>query len=143
MFAGGVEGPVILEVAVGDQRPELEDGFGAVESPAGAGDVEAVGAQVAAAALYGAGGDRPAVGQGGVVVELVEVTGEVAVAGGDCLPAGGGKAFGLCLRSHLGGGAVGVSGQDRGEFVRGPGLGLAAADRMEGVRGRPAVFGDV
>jgi len=36
-----------------------------------------------------------------------------------------------------------VSGEDRGEFVRGPGLGRTAAGRMENMRGRPAVLGDV
>lgn len=85
MFAGCVEGPVVLEVAVRDQCAELEDGFGSVESPAAAGDVEAVGDQVAAGAFDGAGGDWPAGCEGGVVVELVEVAGEVAVAGGECV----------------------------------------------------------
>lgn len=36
-----------------------------------------------------------------------------------------------------------MSSEDRGEFVRGPGLGLAAAGRVEGMRGRPHVLGDV
>lgn len=44
-------------------------------------------------------------------MELVEVAGDVAVAGGDGLAAGG------------------VSGEDRGEFVRGPGFSLAATGR--------------
>jgi hypothetical protein len=99
MLAGRVEDPVVLEVSVRDQRTELEDGFGSVESPAGAGDVEAVGDQVSAGAFDGAGGDRPAGCEGGVVVELVEVAGEVAVACGDCLAAGGGKLFGCGLRA--------------------------------------------
>lgn len=60
MFTGSVEAPVVVEVAVRDQCAELEDGFGAVESPAGAGDVEAIGGQVTAGAFDGAGGDRPA-----------------------------------------------------------------------------------
>jgi hypothetical protein len=79
MFAGRVEVPVVLEVAVRDQCAELEDGFGSVESPAGAGDVEAVGDQMSAGAFDGACGDRPAGCECGVVVELVEVAGEVAV----------------------------------------------------------------
>jgi hypothetical protein len=70
---------------------------------------------------------------------LVEMAGEVAVAGDHCLAAGGGKLFGCGLGGRLGGSAVGVSGEDCGEFVRGPGFGLAAAGRVEGVRGRPAV----
>jgi hypothetical protein len=51
VLAGGMEGPVVVEVAVGDQGAELEDGFGAVKAPAGAGDVEAVGDEVAACCL--------------------------------------------------------------------------------------------
>ena len=43
VFADCVEVPVVLEVSVRDQCAELEDGLGAVEPPAGAGDVEAVG----------------------------------------------------------------------------------------------------
>ncbi|GGZ98642.1 hypothetical protein GCM10010303_04370 [Streptomyces purpurascens] len=85
MFAGEVEGPVLVEVAVVVQGAEFEDGFGAGRAPAGAGDVEAVADQVAAGALDRAGGDRPARRQGGVVAELVEVAGEVAGAGVDGL----------------------------------------------------------
>jgi hypothetical protein len=104
VFAGRVEDPVVLEVVVRDQCAESEDGFGAVEAPAGAGDVEAVGDQVTAGAFDGAGGDRPAGFECGVVVELAEVADEVAVAGGDGVTAGGGKLFGrgLSLSFNLG-----------------------------------------
>lgn len=47
MLAGRMEGPVVLEVAVRDQRAELEDGFGAGEAPAGTCDVETVTDQMA------------------------------------------------------------------------------------------------
>ena len=39
MFLGEVPGPVLVEVAVADEGAELEDGFGAVEAPAGASEV--------------------------------------------------------------------------------------------------------
>lgn len=65
------------------------------------------------AAFGSASGDRPAGREGGVVVELVEVAGEVAMAGVDVVAAGGGEAFGPGLDGHLGGGAFGVSGEGR------------------------------
>jgi hypothetical protein len=48
VFAGEVETPVLVEVAVADHGAQGEAGFGAVESPAGSGDVEPVADQVAA-----------------------------------------------------------------------------------------------
>jgi hypothetical protein len=42
VFAGVVVGEVGVEVAVGVDGAEFEDGFGAGEAPAGSGDVEAV-----------------------------------------------------------------------------------------------------
>ena len=67
VFLGEVESPVGVEVAVGDQGPKFQHGFGAFQGPAGTGDVETVFDQVAAGAFDDAGGDRPAVRQGGVV----------------------------------------------------------------------------
>jgi hypothetical protein len=67
-LAGDVESPVFVEVAVGDDSAEGEDGLGAVEAPSRA-DVEAVGCEVAAGSLDGAGRDRPAGGQGLVVTQ--------------------------------------------------------------------------
>jgi hypothetical protein len=64
---GEVEGPVGVEVAVGDQGAQLDDGFGAVQAPAGAGDVESVADQVPARPLDHAGGDRAAGCQGGLI----------------------------------------------------------------------------
>lgn len=46
VFSGGVGAPVGVEVTVVDQYAELQDGFGAGESPAGSGDVEPVGDQM-------------------------------------------------------------------------------------------------
>ncbi len=59
VFALEVVLPVDVEVAVAVQGAELEDGFCAGESPAGAGDVQAVLDEVAAGAFDDAGGDRP------------------------------------------------------------------------------------
>lgn len=64
-----VEGPVGVEVAVGDQGSEFQYGFGAFQRPAGPGDVQTVFHEVAAGAFDDAGGDRPALGQGGVVAQ--------------------------------------------------------------------------
>jgi len=47
VFLGEMELPVAVEVAVGDQGAEFEDGLGALQAPAGAGDVEPVADQVA------------------------------------------------------------------------------------------------
>jgi hypothetical protein len=62
----GVEVSVGVTVAVRDDGAELEDGLGAGAAPAVAGDVEAVGDQVAASFSSYAGGDRPVGGGGGV-----------------------------------------------------------------------------
>src|SRR5664280_2067016 len=72
VFAGQVPGPVGVEVAVAGQGEEPQDGFGAVQAPAGAGDVHPVLDQVvvAAGALDDAGGDRPSGREGGRVVQV-------------------------------------------------------------------------
>src|SRR5690349_12219778 len=85
-------GPVLVPVVVGEDDAEVEDGFGAVGAPAGAGDVHAVFDQVAAGAFDDAGGDRPAGGQGGGVVQVRGLGLEVArgpVRGGAAGPAQG------------------------------------------------------
>ncbi|GGR31976.1 hypothetical protein GCM10010219_40950 [Streptomyces netropsis] len=67
--------PSSVKVAVADQRAEPEHGLDAGQSPARARNVEAVAAErVATGALDGAGGNRPASGERGVVAELVEPT---------------------------------------------------------------------
>jgi len=48
----------------------LRHGFGAFEAPARAGDVHSIFDDVATCALDDAGGDRPAVGERGRVVEV-------------------------------------------------------------------------
>ena len=42
VLAGEVKAPVAVEVAVGGECAELQDGLGALEASAGAGDVEPV-----------------------------------------------------------------------------------------------------
>jgi hypothetical protein len=69
--------PVGGEVAVADEGAELEDGFGASQAPSRACDVEAVGDYMAACSFNDAGGDRPALPQGGGVVKVGLLGGEV------------------------------------------------------------------
>ena len=70
--------PVLVEVAVGDDGAEPEDGLGSGSAPAGTGDVHPVLDQVPCGAFDDAGGDLPAVGQGGGVVQVGGLAGEVS-----------------------------------------------------------------
>src|SRR5829696_9336716 len=70
LLLGQVVGPVVVEVAVAVERAELEDRLGAGQAPASAGAVHAVFDQVPAGALDRAGGDRPAAGERGRVVQV-------------------------------------------------------------------------
>src|SRR6266702_4179528 len=143
LFLGEVVAPVFVEVAVGGDGAEFEDGFGAVQAPAGAGDVHAVFDEVSAGAFDDAGGDRPAGGQGGGVVEVfllvVEVVGGgVGVASllvGQCA-AGGGAA-------DRGGDQAGVAGQDLQGLVGDPLLRLGVAFGVETPGRLPDVFKNV
>jgi hypothetical protein len=54
--------PVVVEITIALDGAEFEDGFGAGEPPAGAGEVYSVLDQMATSAFDDAGGDRPAVG---------------------------------------------------------------------------------
>jgi hypothetical protein len=69
--------PVLREVSVADDRSELEDGFGAVQAPAGAGDVHAVLDEMATGALDHAGSNRPAAFERGGVVQERLLAGQV------------------------------------------------------------------
>lgn len=42
LLAGEMEPPILLEVAVGPQSPELEDRFGTRQAPAGSGEVKPI-----------------------------------------------------------------------------------------------------
>src|SRR6185503_11451611 len=83
VFAGDVPGPVGVVVAVGGDGAEPEHGLGAGQAPAGAGDAHPVGDEVAAGAFDDAGGDRPAGGEGGGVVQVGLLGGQVAHGGAD------------------------------------------------------------
>src|SRR6266542_870167 len=78
-----MEAPVAVEVAVGLDRAELQDGLGAGQAPAGAADVQAVADQVPTRSLDHPDGDRPAAGQRGVLAEELLFGLEVADAGVD------------------------------------------------------------
>ena len=69
-FSGEVIRPVVVELSVGFECAELEDSFGSVEAPAGAGDVDAIFDEVPARAFDHAGRDGPAVLQRGGAVEV-------------------------------------------------------------------------
>ena len=84
-----VEGPVGIEVAVGGEGAEFEYGFGSGEGPAGTGDVQAIFDQVAAGAFDDAGGDRSACPQGGGVVQVGLVGGQISGAGVGSVAFGG------------------------------------------------------
>jgi hypothetical protein len=73
---------------VGGQDPEFEDCLGAGQSPAGAGDVHPVFDEVAGA-LDDSGGDGSSLGEGGGVVEVAGLAGQVVGGGvGGCADPG-------------------------------------------------------
>src|SRR5262249_5579340 len=78
MFVCEVVAPVLLEVVVADDGAHLEDGLGAVEAPAGAGDVHAVLDQMPAGTLDDTGGNRPSTLQGSGIVEVRPLADQVA-----------------------------------------------------------------
>jgi hypothetical protein len=137
VLLGQVVAPVVVEVAVADHCAQGEDSFGAVQSPAGSGDVEPVADQVAAGSFDDAGGDGPARGQRLVVAQELVLAGEIADAGVGAGPLGGGQACGLGFGGDLGGGPCAVAGQDRERLGRDPVLGCGVAWRVQGPRGFP------
>jgi hypothetical protein len=140
VLLGEVVAPVVVEVAVADDGAQGEDGFGALESPAGSGDVEAVADQVAAGSFDDPGGDGPARGQCLVVAQVVVVAGQVADARVGAGPLGGGEAGVVGLGGYLGGDPGAVPGQDRECLDRDPVLGCGVAGRVQGPGGFPDVF---
>src|SRR6202046_3607734 len=137
VFAVAVVDPVFVEVAVGLEGAEFEDGFGCFGAPAGAGDVHAVFDQVAAGAFDDAGGDGPAVGQGCGVVQPGGLGVEVAGGLFRGLAVGRGEAGGVGGEVDAAGGVLVLEPPDL-VFVpvgeRDPGLlaaGVAAAGLVE------------
>ena len=130
-FSGEVVVPVLVEVAVAVDGSEFEDGFCAVESPAGAGDVHAVLDEVAAGAFDDSGGDRPAAREGGRVVQVGPFVGQV---GGGGVGAGASAAVEAgCggLAADGAGDAGGPAGQDRGGVAAHPVFGGGVALGVE------------
>jgi len=101
VFAGEVVAPVLVEVAVADHCAQGEDGLGALEPPAGSGDVGPVADQVAAGSLDHSGRDGPARGQGLVVTQELLIASQVADARAGAGPLGGGA---LLVRGRARGG---------------------------------------
>src|SRR5690349_19140791 len=105
VLAGDVPVPVVAEVAVGGDGAQPEDGLGSLQAPAGAGDAHPVLDEVAAGAFDDAGGDRPAVRQGGGVVQAGLLGVQVARGGADdlgVLAAGPGRVGGGRCRDRGG-----------------------------------------
>jgi len=107
-----MECPVLAEVAVADEGTELEDGLGSVQPPPGACDVHPVLDQVPARSFDDPGGDRPASGErGGVVQERrlgVQVSGALVGAG----PFGRGVAEQAGAAADPGGDLLGLAVKD-------------------------------
>src|ERR1022692_3382950 len=144
-FLLDVVGPVGAEVAVGFDGAQAQDGFGACQAPACAGDAEAVGDQVAAGSLDDCGGDGPAAGQGAGVVQVGELAGQVAECFADLffvLAAGCGGML-TCQRLDQRDDLPGVPVQDRGALRGDPGFEGRVAGGVECPAGFPQVFQDV
>ena len=69
--------PVLGEVPGGCDGPKGEDGLGGVQAPPGAGDIHSILDEVPAGPFDHPGGDRPASGQGGGVVQVGRLVGQV------------------------------------------------------------------
>src|SRR2546428_7303568 len=111
MFGVDVEVPVRGEVAVAGDCAEDEEGFGARDAPPAAGDVESVGDEMTGGAFDDATGDRPAGGEGSVVVDEVGVVREVVAGLVDARALVLRQPASVGLRAHLAGGLGGASGQ--------------------------------
>lgn len=85
-FSVGVEDPVLREVAVADEGPEGEDGFGSRDGPPAAGDIEPVCHQMTCCSFDDAAGDRPSCLECLVVVEMGGVVLQVAAGPVRCGP---------------------------------------------------------
>src|SRR6266700_5139201 len=143
LFLGQVPGPVLVEVAVADQGAEFEDGLGAVQAPACAGDVHAVLDQVAAGALDHPGGDRPPLGQGGGVVQVGLLGQQVRRGGIGGFTFAGVQTVVGGLAADRGGHDAGPPGQDLPGLGTHPLFGVRVAFGVEAPGGLPDVLDDV
>src|SRR6266566_5367561 len=123
-FSCEVERPVGVEVAVAAQRAELEDCLRAGQAPTGAGAVHAVFDQVPAGALDHAGGDGPASGERGRIVQVGLLVEQVGGGGVGGLALGGVQVVAGGFAADRGGHHAGAAGQDRPGVVVDPGLGV-------------------
>jgi len=141
VFLGKVPDPVLVEVAVADHGAEFENGLGAVEAPAGAGDVEAVLDQMSAGALDDPGGDRPTEGQSGGIVQVGLLVGQVrdgpVDAGRFVVGQVGGVGGEICQD------VIGVAGQDLLSLVAHPGFGSRVALWMQAPGRAPQILKDM
>src|SRR5436305_13547416 len=134
MFLAKVVFPVGVEVTVADQGAEFEDGFRTVQAPTGAGNVEPILDQMPAGALDDAGGDRPAVGQRGGIVQVRALVGQV----GARLVDAGCRVSGLASRGRQARAAVAASaGQPWPGLVVDPRTGGRAGAGVPAPRGCP------
>jgi len=144
VLAVEVVGPVFVEVAVGVQGAEFEDGFGGLDAPAGAGDGHPVFDQVAAGAFDDASGDGPPGGQGPGVVQTGDVGLQVGRGPGRGLASGGAELAGGGGLAQGGGDLPGAAVQDGREAVPDPGARLGAGFGVEAPgRGSAAVMARV
>jgi hypothetical protein len=140
MLLAEVEAPVVLEVAIGDQGAELEDGLGAFKAPSRARYVHSVFHDVPAGALDDSGGDGPALPQRGGVAEIVLLVFQVAGAFVGAGALGAGVAVGGGAAADPGRDLAALAVQDLAGLVSDPFLGgwLAFIEKRPG--GLPAVF---
>jgi hypothetical protein len=142
VFLGDVAGPVGVQVAVGADGAEPQDGLGSFQAPSGAGDAHPVVDQLAAGAFDDAGGDGPPFGEGAGVVQVGGLGGQVGQGGPDdlvVLAAGPGRVRGgevLDPADDLAGPAV----QDVQALGGDPVLGGRVAGGVEAPGGFPQVF---
>src|SRR6266498_3529 len=135
-----VVAPVLLEVVVADDGAHLEDGLGAVEAPAGAGDVHAVLDEMPAGTFDDPGGDRPSTFEGGGIVEVRPLTDQVGGALVDGRPGNLVEALSSGLASDDGGDAGGLALQDCPSPVSDPAFGAGVALVIEAPGRLPQVL---
>src|SRR5215216_1027698 len=140
LLLGQVVGPVVVEVAVAAERPELEDGLGAGQAPASAGAVHAVFDQVPAGALDRAGGDRPATGERGRVVQVGLLVEQVGGGGVGGLALGGVQVVAGGLAADRRSDDADASVQDRPGVIVHPGLGSGVALGEKAPSGPPHIL---
>src|SRR6266851_2529242 len=140
VFSAEVVAPVGVEVAAGGEGTELEDGLGSFQAPSRACYVHSVLYDVAACSFDDSGGDRPALGEGRGVAQVVLLVFQVAgafVGAGALLrgvAAGGGAA------PDPGGGLAGLAVQDLAGLACNPFLSGGLAFVEEGPGGLPEVL---